>query len=311
MIHFLKLVRFQNLMIIALTQYLFRYAILIPIMKLEQVTPAFGNISFALLVLSTVLVAAAGYAINDYFDIRNDRINKPKKIIIGKHISRRVAMMTHTVFSIIAVLIGAYVSYKAGSIKLTVINIVMVSLLWMYSLKFKAYFLVGNILVSFSTAMTILLVWIYDMYALRSSQQYILTYLNLLNFFLWAYTLFAFFISMVREIIKDIEDIEGDKKCGCSTIPVVIGIKRTKYILYLILAAAVTALSYISYKAHQQQALQFLFWYLIIAVIIPILYMGYIVVVAKNKDDYSYLSSITKFIMLSGVLSMILIFFRF
>jgi 4-hydroxybenzoate polyprenyltransferase len=308
MIYFLRLVRFQNLVIIALTQYLFRYAILIPILKLEQLRPAFGNISFALLVLSTVLVAAAGYAINDYFDIRNDRINKPGKIIIGKHISRRVAMLTHTVFSIAAVMIGAYVSYKAGSIKLAVINIIMVTLLWMYSLRFKAYFLAGNVLVSFSTAMTIVMVWIYDLYALHSSQQYVIVYSKLLMFFLAAYSLFAFFMSMLREIIKDIEDIEGDKKCGCSTIPVVIGIKKTKYILYFLITAAVAALSYISYKTYTQLHLHLLFWYLVVVVIVPLLYMAYVVIVAKKKEDYSFLSSVTKFIMLSGVLSMLLIF---
>ena len=311
MVHFFKLIRFQNLAIIALTQYLFRFAILIPVMKLEHIGPALSNLNFALLVFSTLLIAAAGYAINDYFDIRTDRINKPQKIIIGKHISRRVAMLTHIIFNILAIIIGAYVSYKTGAVKLVVIIIIMITLLWMYSLRFKAYFLLGNILVSFSSAMTIIIVWIYEMYALHSTGQFIIMNLGLMNFFVWTYTLFAFAISLLREIIKDIEDIEGDKKCGCNTIPVVIRIKKTKYFLIAILLLSICALLYISYKIYFIQNLKMLFWYVNIAVIIPILYMGYVIIAAKNKDDYSFLSSIIKFIMIAGVLSMILIFYRF
>jgi len=311
MLHFFKLIRIQNLAIIALTQYLFRYFILIPIMKLEPVSPVLSHLNFALLVISTLFIAAAGYAINDYFDIRTDRINKPKKIIVGKHISRRVAMLIHTVFNVIAFIIGTYVSYKAGSVKLVVILIIMITLLWMYSVKFKAYFLLGNILVSFSSAMSILIVWIFDMYAIHYTGEFIIMNIRTLNFFVWAYFLFAFAISLLREIIKDIEDIEGDKKIGCTTIPVVLGVKKTKYFLYAILLISLCALIYLSYQICCSQYFKVVFWYMDIVIIIPLIYMGYIIIKAKNKDDFSYLSSITKFIMLAGVLSMLLIFFRF
>jgi 4-hydroxybenzoate polyprenyltransferase len=311
MIAVLRLIRAQNLLIMALTQYLFRYAILIPIMQLENVTPVFSNLSFALLVLSTVLIAAAGYAINDYFDLRVDRINRPKKIIVGKIISRRKVMMLHTVLSILACMIGVYVSYKAGSLKYTAINVLMVTLMWFYSLKFKSYFLVGNLLVSFATAMTIVLVWLFDMSALHASGQMIIVNRDLVILFLLIYSLFAFGISLIREIIKDIEDVEGDKKCGCSTIPVVIGTKRTKYILVGLLAISFAVLSYLTFKVYGIDNMRLLFWYMIVVILIPLIYLGYVILVAKNKSDYTYLSSITKFIMIAGVLSMLLIFLKF
>jgi len=295
----------------ALTQYLFRYAILIPIMQLENITPMFSNVSFALLVLSTVMIAAAGYAINDYFDLRVDRINRPKRIIVGKIISRRKVMLLHTVLNILACFIGVYVSYKAGSLKYAAINILMVTLMWFYSLKFKSYFLVGNLLVSFATAMTIVLVWLYDMSALHSSGQMIVVNRDLVILFLLIYSLFAFGISLIREIIKDIEDIEGDKKCGCSTIPVVIGTKGTKYILVGLLIISIAVLSYLAFKVFGIDSMRVLFWYMIAVIIVPLIYLGYVILVAKNKHDYTLLSSITKFIMITGVLSMLLIFLKF
>ncbi|MFA5782416.1 MAG: geranylgeranylglycerol-phosphate geranylgeranyltransferase [Bacteroidales bacterium] len=297
MINVLKLIRYPNLIIIGLAQYLFRYCILFPIMKSEHAEPAMSDLNFALLVLSTILIAAAGYAINDYFDIRSDRINRPDKIIVGRLLSRRIAMLFHTIFSIIAILLGIYISYKVGSFKLGAINIVIAILLWLYSVKYKAYFLVGNIIVSFATAMTIIVVILFDMYALRLDGHMVI----------WGYVLFAFMISLIREIIKDIEDIEGDKKCGCSTIPVVIGIPKTKIILLILVGVSVVALSYISYLSNMQH-LKIIFWYLNIIVIIPFIYMGYIIYISKNKADYGFLSNVAKFIMLAGVLSMTLIF---
>ena len=309
MLHYLKLIRIQNLFIIVLTQYLFRYFILLPILKDNSILPILSDFNFALLVFSTLLIAAAGYAINDYFDIRTDRINHPHKIIVGRHISRRVAMLLHQILNIIAVIIATYVCYKIGSFKLLFIQIIMITLLWMYSVKFKSYFLVGNILVAFSSAMTILIVWIFDIYAVYTSGQ-LLNYITRENIrlFLWTYATFAFVVSIIREIIKDIEDIEGDKKIGCATIPIVIGISKTKLFLYSFIILSIIPLGYFLYKTYLMPDMLILFWYIIFALIIPFIYLGYLTFVAKNKNDFSFLSKITKFIMLAGVLSIILIF---
>ena len=307
MSYFLKLIRIQNLIFIALTQFFFRYCILLPIIKLEQISPAFSSIDFSLLVLSTVFIAAAGYAINDYFDIRIDRINKPQKIIVGKYISRRQTILTHTVFNVTAVVIGIYLSYKVGSIKLAAFNLIMCALLWFYSVKYKAFFLIGNIIISLSSAMTIIVVWLFEIYALKSSGQIIIINLKLLNFFLFSYVIFAFFVSLIREIVKDVEDIEGDKKCGCSTLPIVMGDIKTKYVLLLLVILLIIALSFFSYLSYFNQ-LTIVFWYINIALIMPLLYTAYVIYVANNKADYTFLSGILKFIMFAGIFSMTLMF---
>ncbi|MFH0866408.1 MAG: geranylgeranylglycerol-phosphate geranylgeranyltransferase [Bacteroidota bacterium] len=304
---FFKLIRYPNLIIIVLSQYLFRYFILLPLIKEEHIEPVFSHLNFALLVLSTVLIAAAGYAINDYFDIRTDRINRPHKIVVGRLISRRKAMLIHVAFNIIAVLIGIYLSYKVHSYRLASIHIVISVLLWLYSLKYKAYFLVGNLIVAFVSALTILIVWIFELYALKTIGQIPITQMYLLNFFLWAYVSYAFITSLIREIIKDIEDLEGDKKIGCSTLPVVMGINRTKYVLLFLCLITIVSLGYVAYSSQTKQ-LTLIFWYVILMLIIPFIYMMYLILKAKNKPDYNFLSNITKFIMIAGVASMALIF---
>jgi 4-hydroxybenzoate polyprenyltransferase len=306
----LKLLRYPNLILIVLTQYLFRYFILFPIFKNEGITPVLSHIDFALLVLSTILIAAAGYAINDYFDIRIDRINKPDKIIVGRLVSRRKAMSLHTVLNIIAIIIGFYVSYRAGNIKFGAINIVISMLLWMYAMKYKAYMLVGNIIVSFATAMTIFIVWLFENYAIWCSGQFVHANLHILNFLLWSYLIFAFGISIIREIIKNLEDIEGDRKCGCTTMPVVIGERSTRITLALLSVVLITALLYISYYFAFAMHWIYISCYLVIVVIIPFIYLIYMIMISRNKDDYSFLSNLTKFIMVAGVLSMLLISYR-
>lgn len=313
-IGFFKLIRYPNLIIIVLSQYLFRYCILIPLFKEVNIQPLFSHLNFALLVLSTVLIAAAGYAINDYFDIRIDHINRPDKIVVGRMISRRKAMLTHTVFNIVAVLIGIYLSYRVHSYKLASIHIVISILLWMYSLKYKAYFLIGNIIVAFVSAMTIMIVWIFEMYALRTGDPLqmamLVPQIRFIKFFLWAYVAYAFITSLIREIIKDIEDVEGDRKCNCSTLPVVIGISRTKYVLNFLCLVTICSLAYVCSLAYEYH-LTLIFWYVLLLLGIPFIYMMYVIFSAKEKKDYGFLSNITKFIMVAGVASMALIFSLF
>lgn len=309
LINYFKLVRIHNLFIIALSQYLLRYAILLPFFNHDNIIPAFTDFDFALLVLSTLLIAAAGYAINDYFDLRVDRINIRDKVIVGRYISRRKVIFLHTILSIAGVLIGTYTAYRAGSIKLATINLFMATLLWLYSSRYKSYFIFGNVIIAFSSAMPVILVWLFERAALTSAGHVFKETLNmhLLQFFFWAYVIFAFIVSMIREIIKDIEDIEGDKKVGCTTMPIVIGIPKTKYVLVAFSAVFVAALAYLDYHTYQLYSMKFVFWYIIIAIIFPILFMVYIIVIAKKREDYSFSSLITKFIMLAGILSMVFI----
>ncbi|NTW31531.1 MAG: UbiA family prenyltransferase [Bacteroidetes bacterium] len=303
---FFKLIRVQNLAFIALTQFLFRYCIFLPLTNQSPISPLFSNFDFIILMLSTIIVAAGGYAINDYFDVHIDKVNKPLKVIIGKKMLRRHAVTTHSVLTIIAIVLGAYVSFEVGSIMLVFFNIIMCTLLWLYSARYKASFLLGNIIVSFSSAATIFVVWLFEMYALKSSELMDTANLTLLNFFLCCYVIFAFIISLIREIVKDAEDIEGDKKGGCRTLPIVWGYSKTKKVLFLLIGFAIIALSFLSYLSYVYN-LKIVFWYVNITLILALIYTTYVIYVAKNKDDYTFLSGLLKFIMFAGIFSMALV----
>src|ERR1019366_1291714 len=163
MFAFLKLIRLQNLLIIALTQYMVRWCLIYPILKTRGFELQFSNFHFFLIVLSTVMIAAAGYIINDYFDVRIDKINKPQHLVIDKGVKRRVAMGAHTVINIIAVIISLYVSYSIGVWKLGLIYFICALGLWFYSTTFKRQFLIGNIVIATFTALVPLVVGVYEL----------------------------------------------------------------------------------------------------------------------------------------------------
>ena len=273
MLAFSRLIRLPNLLIIVLTQYLVRYCVLLPFMEISGLKERFSHLDFALLVLSTVLIAAAGYVINDYFDTRTDRINRPERVVIDKGIKRRVAMALHILFNFIGIGLGFYLGYKAGVYKLGLIHAFSAGLLWFYSTDFKKQFLIGNIIVSLLTASVPLVVPVYElplaktelrevndqadqmeakyMHIVQTTGQVITeeqakeieyyrdqsgqyrayveqanSNLNYCFNIIALFAIFAFFASLIREIIKDMEDYEGDSLTGCRTMPIVAGRSR-------------------------------------------------------------------------------------
>lgn len=233
-----KLVRWKNLLIIGFTQYCIRYLLINGMLKFMNlgIILQMSHFNFFLLSLSTICIAAAGYIINDYFDTRIDTFNKPDKVLVGKSISRRQAMLLHTVINVIGVALGFYVAYRVGVIKLGFIHLLSTGLLWFYSTDFKKQFLIGNIVTSMLTAMVPLIVVLYELPVLISKYKTVLQYSGL-NFnhifqFVAIYAGFAFLTSMIREIVKDMEDHFGDRQFGCNTIPIVYGISGAKKVVY-------------------------------------------------------------------------------
>src|SRR5664280_1844778 len=229
---FLKLIRWQNLILIISTMILMRYAVLAPLVSRigvilikgsgEEIpmTLQFPWYDFALLVLATVCITAGGYVINDYFDIKTDLINKGK-VIVGTKIPRRKAMMWHSIFNIAGVAAGFYISFKSGYFWLGILFLVVSGLLYFYSASYKRQFLIGNIIVALLTAMVPMLVVFYEWPALY--KYYIINAVSLppMNFIIYwvgGFALFAFLTNLAREIIKDIEDFEGDIAYGRNTV---------------------------------------------------------------------------------------------
>ncbi len=273
----LRVMRWPNLLIIVLTQYL---SAIFLIGDLSQWKYFIGDWRLFLLCLSTVLIAAAGYIINDYYDIKIDYINKPHKVVVGKIIKRRVAMAIHLTLSSLGFVMGVVVSPWVG-----VVNLLAIFLLWLYSNQLKRLPLLGNLTVALLTATTLLVV------ALRYQEN---------NPYVYMYALFAFVITLVREIIKDMEDLQGDQNFGCKTLPIIWGIRKTKNLLYLILAIFMASIFYFIEKL----AIEYLYIYMTIF-LIPMIFFIYRLVMADAKRNFSYLSTLCKLLMISGILSMV------
>jgi 4-hydroxybenzoate polyprenyltransferase len=310
---FFKLIRWQNLIIVALTMVLMRYAIIAPLISKAVVILINGNgkeipmtiqfpwYDFILLVAATVLLTAGGYVINDYFDIKTDLINKGK-VIVGTKIPRRQAMMWHNILNIAGVAIGFYISWKAGFIMLGALFLMVSGLLYFYSASYKRQFLIGNIIVAILTAMVPLLVVFYEWPALYRYYRINAVSLPELNFiFYWVggFSLFAFLTTLIREIIKDIEDFDGDKAYGRNTVPVVIGVLSAK-VVSICLIIVTLALLYLTWYFFINDTITLV--YLSSLIVLPLLAVIYKVIVSSSRKQLHNASSIMKIVMLTGIL---------
>jgi len=310
---FLKLIRWQNLIIVMLTMILIRYAVIEPLIGKIDVrllnNPAlevpmrlqFQWYNFAILVLSTLLITAGGYVINDYFDIKTDLINKGK-VIVGTKIPRQKAMMWHNILNAAGVAGGYYVSWRAGYFWLGTIFLVVSGLLYFYSASYKRQFLIGNLVVALMTAMVPLLVVIYDWPALY--MHYSILAVNLPDYniiFYWAggFAVFAFLTTLTREIIKDIEDFDGDLAYGRNTVPVVMGVLSAK-IVALSLIVITIGLLYLTWFLFINDLITIS--YLSVAIVLPLLIVVYRVFASHSRKQMHAASSLMKVVMLTGIL---------
>ena len=271
-----RLTRFWNLAIIALAQYFTAYFLF------NQRQAVFTDIWLFLLSGSTILIAAAGYIINDYYDIKIDLINKPDRVVIGKTITRRYAILFHTVISFLGVAAGLLINWKVGAL-----NFVCAFLLWLYSNNLKRLPLIGNVVVAFLTGLSIfILVFLYNQY---------LT-------FVMVYSLFAFFMTLIREVVKDMEDMKGDTTFGCKTLPIVWGIRKTKSFVYAIIAIFSILVLWLDY-----QELKISWIYFIPLLFLPMSVLVFRLIKADTKKEFYQLSQLCKIIMLLGIISMVFI----
>jgi len=308
-VNFLKLIRFPNLLIIVLTQMLVRWCLIQPMLAFRQLSPAFSDFQFSLLVLSTVLIAAAGYIINDYYDTDADQINKPEKVIIGKSIGKSTALFFYWSFNIIAVLAGFYLGFKMNMPNLVTIQLLSCGMLWFYSESYKKMLLVGNLVIAVLAALVPLLVGVYELIAERGTGAVLSPYFpySTIPLFITGYALFAFLTTLTREIIKDIEDTEGDRADNCTTLPIVWGTNAAKFIIIFLCIVMISLLGYVEFN--QVMTKDYIsFSYFLILVQFPLLYLMYIVARAQTKTAYHFASSVTKFIMLTGTMSMLVFY---
>ncbi|SDF98482.1 geranylgeranylglycerol-phosphate geranylgeranyltransferase [Chitinophaga filiformis] len=304
LIAFLRLIRYPNLIYIALTQFLLQYCVVAPVLEYNGEGPSLSWPSFFLLSLSTVLIAAAGNIINDYFDINIDIINKPEKMVLDKIINRRWAMAWHTIFNMAGVSIGFIVAWQIGHIYLGFTQVICSLILWFYSTSFKRQILIGNVLISLLTALAVVVVGFYEKQIYESFEAIMSPTGRKLIQVIGVYALFAFVISLVREIVKDLEDMIGDAKDGCRTIPIVWGVEPAKRICYMLLLALQILIVLVEIR------IGFIGWwpaiiYLVLFVQAPAYYIYNLLKKAHLPEHYHRVSSLVKWLMLTGILSMI------
>ena len=306
---FFRLIRWPNLVFILLTQHLFYYFILLPCFAGQQpVYPVvLRPVLFYLLALSSVLIAAAGYIINDYFDLNIDRVNKPDKLVVERLIKRRWTILWHWILSGLGVVLGLYVSWKLRNPLVVLSNIGCVILLWFYSTTFKRKLLIGNVLISLLTAWVILVLYVCEIrFSALQDPDYSRILSRLFKFAI-VYAGFAFISSLIREVVKDIEDMEGDARYGCRTMPIVWGVNVAK-----VFAGTWVVVLTGSLVVIQVYALQRMGWpmviYGVLLLDLPLVRILRKLYQAQTKKDYHVLSGAIKGVMLAGILSMLIVY---
>jgi 4-hydroxybenzoate polyprenyltransferase len=302
MMHFLTLIRWKNLVLITLTQILIKYALLEPLKQDYGITTNLNVFQFLLLVLATVCVASAGYIINDIEAIEADKINKPNDVVVDKYISEKDATRLFIGLNIIGLLFGLGLSYSIGKQAFFIIFILASVLLYIYAAQLKKVLLVGNILIACLVGLCVLLVGIFDLIpsmenANRETQVFFLR-------LILDYAIFAFMINLLRELVKDIEDIDGDYKINANSLPIVIGRDRaTKVVFVLSLVPLMTVIFYLTNNLYKQPIA---IVYMLITIVAPLIYATLKLFSANKKIHYQHISTVLKIVLLMGILSLLL-----
>jgi 4-hydroxybenzoate polyprenyltransferase len=295
---------------VPLTMYLLRYGVIKPALDYgysislgDSISLQFSDNFFLILVIINILLGAAGYVINDYFDRKIDIINRPDRVIVGNSIHRRFAIILHSVLNGIAILLAAYLSWQMKKPIVIVIYVMISGIFWFYSTTYKKQFLIGNIIVALGTAMIPLQVAYFDIVSLNSAYAELLiangVSFKILFYLVAAFAVFAFLVNLLREIIKDIEDFEGDRSYGCNTLPIMIGVKYAKIVSVVLVLSTIWLLWYV-YQNFLNDPISK--WYLLLAVAMPLFVVAGLILRAKTDKHYHILSWIIKMILLTGIL---------
>ncbi|MBS1744248.1 MAG: geranylgeranylglycerol-phosphate geranylgeranyltransferase [Bacteroidetes bacterium] len=309
---FLRLIRWPNLVFIALTQWLFYFCIVqsLYINNAGNSNSPQNNQLFYLLMAASVFIAAAGYIINDYFDLKIDSVNKPDKVVVDRVVKRRWAIMWHLILSAAGMAISAYISYKTRKWIIFPANVGCVLLLWLYSTTFKRKLLIGNIIIAALTAWVIVVVYFYAGATLINYKGWLQSSYPFYIKKLYKYTIlfagFAFVVSLIREVVKDIEDMYGDAQYQCKTMPIEWGVPAAKVFVAVWIVVCIGSLSIIQLYAWQS-GWWYVALYIIAALIVPLMIILRKLFKATTPPDYHRISSMVKLVMLAGIVSMVMV----
>ena len=311
MISYLKLIRWPNLIIIILSMSLIMFFIVVPGLEIKALSDGLNTFQFILLLSSTVFIAIGGYIINDIFDINSDSINKQGYNIIGSTISVEFANTLYWITTIVGVLLGVLLSYLVNQINFGLIFLFSAGLLWFYSQKYQCLPIIGNIVIAFLSSLSFGLVWLFEFYALSNNAEIFVvaqTNFPFVNRLVFIYMGYAFAVTLLREVIKDIEDYKGDNRFGCTTFTVKYGISASKILALVVAYISLLASILIQYYFYRAE------YYLLTSAFLIIIILFVIIIIslhkASSKHTYSRLSVLIKILMLVGILSIILFYFE-
>ena len=310
---FFILIRWPNLLMIILLQMLLQYMLIGHVFNMINLEIPLNNLHFFLLMMSTVFMAAFGYVYNDVQDIKIDTINKNGKRIIDVYIGKKAGLIIAWALLSLALIPALYLSIMLQMIQLFFIHVIIALGLWYYSVELKKRILSGNVLVSIFTALSVLIIWLYHLIVIKNNAPLMVDarkIIPFLNLVIVSYSIFAFIISFIRELIKDIEDLKGDSERGLKTFAVVYGIKKSKLLIYFLSIIMLSFLIISAYYAYLHHWIK-LTVYLIIAVVFPLFYFIVHLQKSKNVEDFNDLSTLAKIIMLAGILSIQILYINY
>jgi 4-hydroxybenzoate polyprenyltransferase len=308
--NWLRLIRWNNLFIILLTQLLVWACILMPLRNWSNSPFLLNPLNFSLLCLSTILIAAAGYIINDYFDIKIDAINRPEKAILDHKINRRAGIIYHTVLNITGILLAGIVALQAGKAHWLLVQLSCTLLLFLYSSHFKRMFVIGNVVVALLTALTIFTLFVYEpalwQFVFRSPMLH--KGGAIIPNPVWVmgiYTCFAFILTWMREVVKDMEDHIGDAAEGCITMPIRMGLQQTARFVQILSLFAIVPLLVASVKVNGLLA-AYTFFVITVPLMLWVIYLPR----RATTQHYNKMSRYLKLVMVSGIGSLILYYYQ-
>lgn len=307
---YFNLFRWPNILMIILLEYLLKFAVFEQFLAKQGVAFPIEDFYFALLVISSVFIAIAGYLVNDIADIEIDKINRPKRVLSSGILSVAQVKSLQWLFEAAGIIMGAIVAYKLGNISLAGIHLLIIIALRAYANKLKCKGLVGNLTIAFSTAMLPVLIWVFTVFALPTLPEtvYDFSYINLITIF---YVGFAFWFTLIREIVKDLEDLKGDQKLNCKTLAVRMPLQKLKYALLILNLIAISGILLFQWLLFQHlddgiNTIHPLFTANFISIVIVILF--HIIpklITANSSMDFHKISNTLKIVMIVGILQML------
>lgn len=294
--YYLKLIRIENLLMIALSQIVIKYTFL----NQAEILQALNNLKYFLLIIATLSIAAAGYIINDIYDVDVDAINKPNKVYVGSHISEKNAYNLYFALNVIGVGLGFYLSRTVGKPVIAAVFVICSALLYVYSNGLKQIPIVGNVVIAFLAASSILVVGLFNIFPFifefNSNEMF-----NILSVII-DYAVLAFLLHFAREVVKTIEDIEGDKAFEITTVASYFGIPVSKILTSFTLLGFIGYTCYFIYNNIMH--MPYVISYFVILMMLPTLFVIFKTITAKSKADFSFISKMLKIIMLTTIFSL-------